>query len=119
MIPHPENARNSEISIDQARTKPYRPPDFAGVAGSRFASLAARPWRDSDENLLGQGLRDRQEMDPDRRPGPGGRPARLDHRHAAAWQAQAHLYPAYGLRRQCDRAQRRHGGADRPEAEEM
>ena len=49
--------------------------------------------------------RDRKEVGADRRQGPGRRPPCLDHRDAAARQAQADLHPPYGLRRQRHRHQ--------------
>ena len=67
-------------------------------------------------NSFDQDRRYPEEMGADRRHRPGRRPARHDHRHAAARQAQAELHPAHGRRRQRHRHQRREDRADRPQA---
>src|SRR5260370_11035687 len=112
MIPHNEpSCFKTTFRLTWASRLPKRSARDTGCR--RPPQRAAR-----DENLFRQSVGHRQEMAADRRRRLGARPARLADRDAAARQAQAILYAAYGLRRPCRRGQRREGAADRQQGGE-
>ena len=105
-----DHARN-EALLDRRR-----PIAYMTAFADRAPPAPACSYVASDENLLRQTVRHRQEVAADRCRRAGARPARLADRDAAARQAQAVLHAAYGLRRQHRRRQRREGAADRQQA---